>query len=92
MGRLKEDLSKLAAAREGTEAMETDDGDADTGSGVAPPAVAALLDTLEALRELGATHFTSQLMHSSQVVPFLQDLASHEVRYFRRFSDLRAER
>ena len=81
MGRLKEDLLRLASARDGAEAMETDEGSADAGSGAAPLAVAALLDTLEALRELGGTHFTSQLMHSSQIVPFLQELKSHEVRY-----------
>ena len=82
MGRLKEDLSRLKAAREGAEAMETDEGDTDTGSGPAPLAVAALLDTLEALRELSGTHFSSQLMHSSQILPCLTELKSHEVTYF----------
>ncbi len=79
MGRLKEDLSKLAVARSGEEATNMELGEGDPGSGAAPPAVAALLDTLEALRELSGTHFISQLMHSSQIVPFLQDLKSHEV-------------
>lgn len=82
MGRLKEDLSKLAAARQGVEAMDTGEGTSEPSSGAAPPAVAALLDSLEALRELGGTHFTSQLMHSSQIVPFLQELKSHEASSF----------
>lgn len=78
MGRLQEDLDRLAAAKEGAEPMDTDEAGSASDK-KAPPHIAALLDALEALREIGATHFTNELMYRSQVVKRLQELTSHEV-------------
>ena len=80
MGRLQEDLSKLAAAKDGVQAMDLDSTEGGSASSAAPPRIAALVDALEALREIGATHFTNELMHRSQVVKCVQDLRSHAVR------------
>lgn len=74
MGRLREDLSNLAAAKE-VAPMETDEAEA----GRASPRTAALLDVLEALRELSATYFSSRLLHQSQVVKLMCELRFHEV-------------
>ena len=45
----------------------------------APTRTAALLDLLEALREVGATHFTLPLLHQTGVVMELRSLQSHQV-------------
>ena len=63
----------------GTQPRQADRNGVVQGTETAPTRTAALLDLLEALREVGATHFTLPLLAQTGVVTELRSLQSHQV-------------